>query len=420
MSNVSPTLGINEQIHALRATGRNVVHLGFGQSPFPPPGRIIETLRDNAGESAYLPVAGLPELRKAVAAHQQRLTGIDAEDFHVLVAPGSKLILFAAQMAIEGDLLLPRPSWVSYAPQAYMLKQRVAWVPTQLHDHSYFINESDLSKTLREARKRGLNPTKLLINFPNNPTGLTIADENLQAIAAFCVANGITLISDEIYGRVAFDSAYRSAASYAPEHTIVSTGLSKHLSIGGWRLGVALIPKSKPDLWQRLQHMASETWSCVATPIQIAAIDAYSGHDDVEADIKDSTAIHAAVTTHLAEQLQATGVDCPLPAGGFYVWPDFDPVLRSRFETSVALSQSLLNTYNVASLPGVSFGEAESSLRLRLAACDYDGGTALKRYRQRAGVDTSMAISDLVPEMARGTEQLCAAIRALLASPDKS
>ena len=146
MSNVSPTLGINEQIHALRATGRNVVHLGFGQSPFPPPGRIIETLRDNAGESAYLPVAGLPELRSAVAAHQQRLTGIDAEDFHVLVAPGSKLILFAAQMAIEGDLLLPRPSWVSYAPQAYMLKQRVAWVPTQLHDHSYLINESDLSK----------------------------------------------------------------------------------------------------------------------------------------------------------------------------------------------------------------------------------------------------------------------------------
>ena len=415
MNDVSPTLGINEQIQALRAAGRNVVHLGFGQSPFPPPGRIIETLRDNAGESAYLPVAGLPELRRAVAAHQQRLTGIDADQFHVLIAPGSKLILFATQMAIEGDLLLPRPSWVSYAPQAHMLKQRVAWIPTQLHDHNYVISEADLSKTLKETRKQGLNPTKLLINFPNNPTGLTIADDNLQAIAAFCVANGITLISDEIYGRVAFDNDYRSAARYVPEHTIVSTGLSKHLSIGGWRLGVGLIPKSKTELWQRLQHMASETWSCVAAPIQIAAIDAYAGHDDVEADIRDSTAIHSAVTTHLAEQLQATGVDCPLPAGGFYVWPDFDQVLRSRFKTSVALSRTLLEAHNVASLPGVSFGEAESSLRLRLAACDYDGGAALKRYRQRA--DAPLAMSELAPEMARGTEQLCAAVRALRDGP---
>lgn len=414
MSDVSPTLGINEQIHALRASGRDIVHLGFGQSPFPPPKRVIDTLRDNAGESAYLPVAGLPDLRAAVADHQQRLTGIDADQFHVMIAPGSKLILFAAQMAIEGDLLLPKPSWVSYAPQARMLKQRVAWVPTLLNDHNHVIADSDLSKTLQEARKQGLNPTKLLINFPNNPTGLTITEDNLKAIAAFCVANDITLISDEIYGRVAFDNVYRSAALHAPEHTIVSTGLSKHLSIGGWRLGVGLVPKSKPELWERLQHIASETWSCVAAPVQIAAIQAYLGHDDVEADIHDSTAIHAAVTTHLATQLQATGVNCPLPAGGFYVWPDFGPVLRSRFETSIELSRALLELHNVASLPGISFGEADAALRLRLAACDYDGGAALLRYRQRDADDASLTISDLVPELSGGTEQLCAAVKALV------
>jgi len=182
-------------------------------------------------------------------------------------------------MAIAGDILLPVPSWVSYAPQARMLGQNVVPVVASVSDKGLTLNADTLQTAVEDARARGLNPTKLLINFPGNPTGITISESQLISIAAFCKDNAITLISDEIYGRLSFDRLYRTAASHSPAGAIVSTGLSKHLSLGGWRLGVGLVPKAMTGLIDHLNNVASETWSCVSTPIQWAAVEAYSGHD---------------------------------------------------------------------------------------------------------------------------------------------
>ena len=248
MAALSPTLGINERVAALRAAGRRIHHLGFGESPFPAPPRLVEALAAHAAAKDYLPVAGLPALREAVAGHQRRLTGHDPADFDVLIGPGSKPLLFAIQLAIPGDLLLPVPSWVSYAPQAALLGQRVLPVPTRLGDAGYAIDPDALASTIAEARRAGRAPSKLLLNFPNNPAGLTIDDASIEALAGVCREAGVALISDEIYGRVAHDGRYRSAGPVFPEGTIVTTGLSKHLSLGGWRLGVALVPKAREGL----------------------------------------------------------------------------------------------------------------------------------------------------------------------------
>jgi len=384
MHTVSPTLGINERIQALRAAGRSIHHFGFGEAPFPALPRLADALRDHAAAKAYLPVAGLPALREAVLAHQARLTGCDPDRFDVLIGPGSKLLLFAIQLAIPGDLLLPVPSWVSYSPQAALLGQRVVPVPTELSDAGYGLDAAAIGTAIAQARQQGLNPTKLLINFPNNPAGLSIDDDTLHAIGEVCRRHGVTLISDEIYGRVSYDQLYRSAAGVYPEGTLVTSGLSKHLSLGGWRLGVALVPRAVSGLFERLSFIASETWSCVAAPVQYAGCEAYAGHDDVEAGVHDMTAIHAIVNGGVAQALRDVGIDCPLPQGGFYSWPDFGPVLGGAFTGSDALATALLEEQGIATLPGTAFGELADTLKLRLASCDYDGGEALARHRDGA------------------------------------
>ena len=384
MPELSPTLGINERVAELRGGGADVHHLGFGESPFPAPPRLVEALAAHADATEYLPVAGLPALREAVAEHQRRLAGHDPVTFDVLIGPGSKLLLFAIQMTVPGDLLLPVPSWVSYAPQAALLGQAVVPVPTRTDDAGYALDPAALAEAIGRARRDGRRPAKLLLNFPNNPAGLTVDGDALAAILEVCRAEDVAPISDEIYGRVAHDGRYVSAGPAWPEGAIVTSGLSKHLSLGGWRVGVALVPKARAGLLDRLCHVASETWSCVAAPIQHAAVEAYRGHPDVEAHVADCTRIHARVGAHLARGLRDLGVDCPLPQGGFYVWPDFARALGERFDSSDALAAALFDEVRIAALPGRSFGEAEARLTLRLAACDYDGAAALERFRALA------------------------------------
>lgn len=397
---ISATLAMNEMVQAMRADGKDAFHLGFGQAPFPAPAIVRNALRDNAGERSYLPVAGLPELCKAVSAHQARHTGIDSDAFDILIGPGSKMLLYAIQMAIPGDILLPVPSWVSYEPQAKMLGQRTIPVPMGLSDDGLTLDVANIDQAINQARTAGLNPTKLLINFPSNPTGLTFDNDALLAVTEACRRQNIILISDEIYGRLSFDHDYRSAASTFPEGAVVTTGLSKHLSLGGWRLGVSLVSRSVTGLYENLCHIASETWSCVAAPIQMAAVEGYAMHADVEKFVTYTTDIHAHVNRYIATRLRNFGVNCCLPQGGFYTWPDFGPVLGNNYTSSNAMAEALLKDYGVATLPGVCFGEPQDALRLRLSGCDYDGEHALKLWEAHGGTNVGDSlIEDIAPNI---------------------
>lgn len=405
---LSPTLAANEKVIALRATGRKVYHMGFGQAPFPVHPRLHKALCDNAHQQQYLGVAGLPELCEAVLSHQAALTGLNPDDYDVIVGPGSKLILYALQMAIPGDIMLPVPSWVSYAPQAGLLGQHVIDVPTVSVDNTLQLTAENLEKAWHKAKGNGLNPTKLLINFPGNPTGISITDSDLQAITEFCRSQAITLISDEIYGRLSFDGQYRSASTHFPEGAVVTTGLSKHLSLGGWRLGVGIVPKAIDGLHQSLIQIASETWSCVSTPVQFAAIEAYALHTDVEEFIDNSRQIHKIVNTHIADSLRCMGFDCPTPTGAFYTWPDLankPNAAPARFKNSQQLADHLLDDYGIVSLPGDAFGEQPSNLRLRLSGCDYDGALALSTLKTY-GADKLLAnIDEFAPSVSGALQQ---------------
>ncbi len=390
----SPTLWANDLVHEKRSSGETVYHMGFGESPFPVPERLKKAFADAAHRKEYLTVDGLNDLVEVVREYYRPIYGddyINATD--VIVAPGSKLILYVLQMAIEGDLLMPVPSWVSYDPQAKMLHTAVIKVPTTLDDAGYHIDPELLRKTIANARAEGKNPSKIIINAPSNPTGLTIPSDELAQIAKVCQEEDILIISDEIYGLVSFDGKYRTCAPDAPDITAVTTGLSKHLSLGGWRIGVGFIPKGVEGLHNALRCIISETWSCVSAPVQQACVEAYRRHQDIEDHIQACTNIHALMNKTISKGLQAHGIIAPTAQGAFYNYPDFEP-FRDAFaanglKTSQDIHEILLKEYNLATLPGRAFGAEEHVLTLRLSGCDYDGKAALAAYLRGESLDNN-------------------------------
>jgi len=388
----SPTLWANDLVHEKRANKEEVYHMGFGESPFPVPERLQNALAEAAHRCEYLKADGLNDLVETVKDYYRPLLGDDYLDqSDVLVAPGSKLILYALQMAIEGDLLMPVPSWVSYEPQAKMLHTNVIKVPTTLDDAGYHIDPEELRAAIQQGRAAGKNPTKIIINAPNNPTGLTIPADELPGIAKVCEEEGVLIISDEIYGLVDYQGQYNTIAPHAPKITAVTTGLSKHLSLGGWRIGIGFIPKGVPGLHKALRCITSETWSCVSSPIQAACVEAYKGHQDIEDHIKACTAIHQLMNQTVSDGLKALGIECPRAQGAFYNYPNFAPfrdgLAANGIRTSQDIHETLLKRYNLATLPGTGFGAEAEVLTLRLSGCDYDGAAALAAYQGGEALD---------------------------------
>lgn len=226
----SATVAINEHCAALRRAGREVYRLGLGQSPFPIPERVVETLHAHAAQKAYQPVRGLETLREAVAAYHARTQRIDASPDGVLVGPGSKEPLFPLQIAFDGDILLPSPAWVSYAPRARLVGRHVVPVPTSCAD-GWKVTAAQLDAVCTTHRA----PARLLVlNSPNDPTGLASDAPALAALAEVARRHGIIVLSDEIYGELRFDAPHCSIATFYPEGTIISGGLSRWCGAGGW------------------------------------------------------------------------------------------------------------------------------------------------------------------------------------------
>lgn len=385
----SPTLLINEEVADLRRAGNTVYHMGFGESPFPVHPRIRAAISDYSGKNQYMPAAGMGELRDAARRYILKKHHIENGEFDVMVGPGSKELIFDIQLAVAGDLLFPAPSWVSYIPQTLITRDEVVRIPLSSKS-AYKLSGPILDEHITTSRRSGKNPTKLILNYPNNPTGMTYTPEELEEIAHVCRRHHILVISDEIYAQVAFRSYHRSIAHYYPEGTIVTTGLSKHLSLGGFRLGIALVPRELPAVFQVLRSIASETFSAVSTPIQYSVLTAFQEDAEIEPYIAHCTEIHDVVTRYVWRTLQQLGVDYAEPQGGFYLYPDFNRYRANLSAhrgvvTSDDLAHDLLHSQQVAALPGTAFGDDPRELRLRLSTVDFDGPSALSAYPEIVG-----------------------------------
>ena len=378
----SATLRINQISAELQAQGRKIYRLGLGQSPFPVPKPVVEELRVNAHQKDYLQVSGLRQLRAAVAAWHDRIQALDYTEDDILVGPGSKELMFLLQLVYYGDLVIPTPSWVSYAPQAHIIGRHVRWLSTKQENH-WLLMPEELEKLCQTDPER---PRLVILNYPSNPTGWTYNIEQLKSLAAVAKKYRVILLSDEIYGEIHHQGKHISIARYYPGGTIVSTGLSKWCGAGGWRLGVFSFPKSLHWLKEAMAVVASETFTSTSAPIQYAAVRAFEGGTEIEHYLWQSRKILAAMAENIYQKLQQAGVSLSRAKGAFYLFPDFSPFKESLAKrgimTSSDLCDALLRDTGVAILPGSNFGRPDDELTARLAYVDFDGARALEAAEQ--------------------------------------
>ncbi|MCB0367158.1 MAG: aminotransferase class I/II-fold pyridoxal phosphate-dependent enzyme [Bdellovibrionaceae bacterium] len=385
----SSTLAINQRVKDLRSQGQTVFHFGFGQSPFPVPAQIVKSLRDAADNKDYLPTLGLLPLRQAFCDHYQRTYRVTFNPDHVLIGPGSKELLFQALMCLEGPLILPAPSWVSYGPQAHICHKPVRVLATTL-ENSYKITDVDLEKACQEMADH--RQKILILNSPSNPTGCTYSSAELSNLAPVLRKHRVLVIADEIYSLTAYDGQPApSLAQCYPEGTIVSSGLSKGFSAGGYRLGVMAIPEALSELLPVLTALVSETYSCVSSPIQYAAVAAYQADPEINHYLRTCSQIHKVCGEYLYARFLEMGLRCPPPTGAFYLFPDFESYRQQLKEIGVTTSEQLcgllLNEVKVALLPGSDFYMPETYLAVRVATVDYKGEELLRAAQQGASLD---------------------------------
>ena len=387
----SATLAINEESNRLKKSGKKIYKFGFGQSPFPIPESIVLALKTNANKHAYLPMEGLEELRSAIADYLNKNNNNNFNKEDILIGPGTKELMFLTQIAFQGEILLPAPSWVSYLPQALIAKNKVHWIQTTSNSN-WFPTAEQIENKIKSIKNKNL---LLFINSPNNPSGTVC--KNLQEVAAIAKKNRLVVLSDEIYSQLSFDGRYKSISNFYPEGTIVSTGLSKWCGAGGWRLGFFAIPNQLRDLKNGLKTMCSESFTSVSAPIQYAAVEAYKG--DHSAYLEAVKKILSFTGSYVYKNLKSNTINVIKPEGGFYVFPEFT---NAKFSSSSAMCRDILNKTGVALLPGSDFGLDSNKMLARLSFTDFDGTDFLKNTLGSKKLD-SADLKKYAPNIVDGT-----------------
>ena len=260
---------------ARRRRGEPVLPLAFGEAGLPAHRMLRAALARAAGFTSYGPVAGHAALREAAARYWAR-RALPTEAEAVICGPGSKALLFGLMAAIGGDVAVTRPSWVSYAAQASLAGQVAHYVPGS----AGVPDAEPLARAVSAARAADRQVRSVIVTLPDNPTGRLASPAAVRALCSVAETHGLIIISDEIYRDLVHDAdaPFPSPAVISPERTVITTGLSKNLALGGWRLGVARLPGGEfgRELRARLLGIGSEIWSAPAGPVQQAAALAFS------------------------------------------------------------------------------------------------------------------------------------------------
>jgi aspartate aminotransferase len=360
----------------LEAQGKHVVHLEIGEPDFDTPANVIdagvEAMR--SGWTHYSPSAGLPELRSAIAEYISRTRHIDVKPEEVVVVPGGKPVMSYVIMALanEGDeVIYPNPGFPIYESMVNFVGARP--VPVQMRESRDFALDVDELAALITPKTR-----LIILNSPHNPTGGTMSEADLQALAEAIGDRDIFVLSDEIYSRLIYEGEHHSLASVEgfKDRTIILDGFSKTYAMTGWRLGYGVM---HADLANAVARLAINYNSCTASFTQIAGVEALRGE---QAPVEKMRREFQRRRDRMVERLNSIrGFSCKLPKGAFYVFPN----ITGTGWKSKELASALLEDAGVACLSGTSFGKfGEGYIRLSVANSIENIGTALDRIEQWA------------------------------------
>ena len=390
----SSTLAINENSRRMEEEGKKIFKFGFGQSPFKVPDDIINELKNNAHQNKYLSMQGLLKLREVVAKYTSKKKNYEYKPDNIIIGPGSKELMFLLHVIFKGEIILPVPSWVSYAPQAILGRNKIKFLQTK-RENNWFPTGKEIEEIiLKEKEKNYL----LFLNSPNNPSGQVC--ERLDEISNIARKYNLIILSDEIYSELTFKENYKSISNVCPEKTIISTGLSKWCGAGGWRLGYFIIPETLNDIKNSINVLASETFSAVSAPIQYAAIKAYES--DQTKYINKSKNILSSIAKYVYLNLKSNKILISEPQGGFYLMPEF---LNNKFKTSSEMCENILKNTGVALLPGSDFGFKKNKMLVRLSFTDFDGQLFMDKIKDDQIVKHE-EIKRYAPNIVEGVQKL--------------
>ena len=366
----SQTIAVSTLARRLRAQGRDIIDLSAGQPDFDTPEHISEAgvrgIRD--GGTRYTPVAGLPELRDAIARDQSRLSTRPLTPDQIVVSAGAKQAIFNACFTLFGpgdDVLIGAPYWTSY-PEIIGLA-RATPVPVAGPEAAGFKLDPDVLDAARTERTRGL-----LFSTPSNPSGAVYAADELRAVAEWARDRDIWLISDEIYQRIHFGPGAAPGILTLPpdslgNHVFIG-GASKSFAMTGWRIGFSA---TSAELAHQMTGLQSHISSNPATPSQLAALAAYGQPEETDASVARMVDAFARRRDLVVRRLEdgLPGTSYVQPDGAFYLFFRIDGAFTEAEPDSVALCSRLLEETGVALVPGSAFGD-DRYARLSFAASD--------------------------------------------------
>ncbi|TAM92669.1 MAG: pyridoxal phosphate-dependent aminotransferase [Jatrophihabitans sp.] len=367
----SATLAVDAKAKALKAAGRPVIGFGAGEPDFPTPDYIVEAAvaacRDPRNHR-YTPVAGLPELREAVAVKTRRDTGFEVAASQVLVTNGGKQAVynaFAALLDPGDEVLLIAPYWTTY-PEAIKLAGGVP-VEVVTDETTGYLASVDQLAAARTARTK-----VLLFVSPSNPTGAVYPPAEVEAIGRWAAEHDLWVVTDEIYEHLVYGGAENvSIAHSAGEKVVVLNGVAKTYAMTGWRVGWMIGPA---DVIKAATNLQSHATSNVNNVAQRAAVAAVSG--DLSAVARMRAAFDRRRATIVSMLSDIPGVLCPEPLGAFYAYPSVKGLLGTPLRGKVAQSSAelagiILDEVEVAVVPGEAFG-TPGYLRMSYALGDDD------------------------------------------------
>jgi aspartate aminotransferase len=389
---MSATLAADEALRRRRAAGERVLSMASGEIGLPVLPELSRRLAAASDENAYGPVAGSTALRRAAAGYWGR-RGSGTDPDLVVAGPGSKPLLFALLLSIGGDVLVPVPGWVSYPEQARLAGARPIPVPTRPGEGG--VPDPDrLRAAALAARAAGRDPRVVVVTGPDNPTGTIAGPATVRRLAEVAEELDLVIVSDEIYRDLVFDpAAVVSPEAAAPGRTVVTTGLTKSLAVGGWRTGVARLPDSALGraLHSRLVSVASQIWSSPAAPVQAAAAYAFGEPPEVTDRIAASRRLHEAVARAVAARFAEAGAVLAPVRATCYLYPDFEPLRAQLTRThGVHGGTDLVDLFSrrgIGLLPASAFGEPGRALRVRAATSRLYGDTDEQRTAALAAAD---------------------------------
>jgi aspartate aminotransferase len=364
-------LAVFSRAKELEREGRSIIHLELGEPDFHPAASVVDALRDAAasGRDRYVSTRGIPALRAAIANYLKRTRRLEVGSEEVLVAPGCKMALSLAMMALiePGDeVLYPDPGFPIYPSFTRGLGGTA--IPFGLDEKNNF--QPDLQEIAAKITPR---TSVLIFNSPNNPTGTVFSRETLQQLAELARKHDLWVLADEVYARIVFNGEFLSIRSLPgmTERTIIIDGFSKSFAMTGWRLGYAVAPKHVVDA---MDLLVLNTFTCVAEFSQVAAIEA----------LRDSTnAVDSMVAEYrkrrdlfVAGLKRIPGFRCQVPDGSFYAWVNVEDTGFAAEE----VARLLLEEAGVAGIAGAAFGTGgKNYLRFSLVSARHSLEEALDR-----------------------------------------